>query len=478
MQLRYGAVFISVIAMLTGPSLATAKASLAGSRGVRRWAASRAPSRLMTGVIEGFYGPDWTMGETTALFGFMAAHHFNTFVYAPKYDPYQRAKWNQPYPPKRLALLASLVRTAERDHLAFVYSISPGLSIHYDSPRDFSLLVAKIRQVESIGVRHFMLSFDDIASPPTGQLAVAQARLADRVLHQGRQGDPTFSLLFTPTLYYGTSPNPYWQGLKTALYQGIHVIWTGPWVLSRTITAGEAQTVEHLTGHQLVIWDNYPVNDYTYVQPPHHPHLFLGPLLGRSADLVRQVRGYLFNPMLQAQASEVALWTGAAFLNHPRRYHPLTAWSHAVAGLGGNAQASFRLFAAANSQSFLSATLSTLNGQITQFWVHPPAHPLHSGLAAAFTHMAAANRDLAEHLPSQRLYQQIAPWSRLFSQEGQAGLGALHLWARARTGHRPSATALARLQQSASAIQRSTLSLDTSAPIVGFLNAVRSHLSP
>ncbi len=471
MGYRYWTACLSLAALLCASPLADSEAASAAFSG------AKAPTTgFMAGVIEGFYGPVWSAGETTALFGFMAAHHLNTFVYAPKYDPYQRAEWDRPYPPKRLAYLANLVHAAQRDHLIFVYSISPGQSINYHSAHDFSLLMAKIRQVESLGVRHFMLSFDDITSPPNFQLAVAQAQLADHVLHQERQSQPTFSLLFTPTLYYGTSPNPYWRGLKTALYQGIDVIWTGPWVLSRTITASQARTVEQLTGHRLVIWDNYPVNDYTYVQPPHHPRLFLGPLTGRSAGLVHQVGGYFFNPMLQAEASEIALWTGAAFLHHPHRYRPLTAWSQAVVKLGGGAQKSLRLFAKANSQSYLSGTLSTLNHQVTQFWAHPPAHPLQSGLAATFAQMAATNHDLAEHLTDQRLYQQIAPWSRLFSQEGQAGLNAIRLWTEARSGHRPSAEAVAHIQQSASTIQHTKLSLDTSAPLVEFLNAVASHL--
>jgi hypothetical protein len=55
------------------------------------------------GVIEGFYGEPWTMDERKNMFGFMRQHHFNTYVYAPKDDPYQRLQWGDLYPESQLA---------------------------------------------------------------------------------------------------------------------------------------------------------------------------------------------------------------------------------------------------------------------------------------------------------------------------------------------------------------------------------------
>jgi len=436
----------------------------------------RATPTFMDGVIEGFYGPDWTVANTEAMFRFMAKHQMNTFVYAPKYDPYQRADWMKPYPPKKFAVMAQLVHSAQKNGVTFVYSVSPGLSINYQSLTDRTLLLAKINQIGSLGVTHFMLSFDDIGGSLTANLAVEQSDLANWVLHQERLHDKDFQLMFTPTLYDGVDPNPYWAALKTSLYQGIHVIWTGPYVLSETITTAQAQTAEALIGHRLVIWDNYPVNDYTYLEAPYHPHLFLGPVVGRSLGLKKLVAAYFFNPMLQAQASEVALWTGAAYLNHPNQYQPKTSWDHALTAIGGKAAPSFRLFASANSESFLAPTRSTLAGRISSFWAHPPAHPTQSPLNARFTEMAQANLAMKKGLPDAALYQQISPWSRLFSEEGQTGVEAMRLWSQVTTGKTPSAASIEALQGSLTTIARSTLSLDTTAPVESFVNTVLARL--
>lgn len=420
----------------------------------------------LDGVIEGFYGPAWSYPATRTIFRFLSAHHLTSFVYAPKGDPYQRAKWNLPYPPNRLHYLAELVAAARSSGIRFIYSVSPGLTIDYTSTADRNKLLAKIDQVKALGVNTFMLSFDDI--PTNGNLydlAVAQSKLADAVLHAERRTDPGFRLLFTPTEYWGTKPNAYWTGLKHALYQGIDVIWTGPWVLSKTITAAEAQAVEADMGHRVVIWDNYPVNDYTYSQPPHHPHLFLGPLVGRGARLPQVVAGYFFNPMLQPLASEPALWTGAAYLNHPSRYNPETSWVHALPEIGAGAPKAFARFAEANVSSYLGYPLQTpLPGLVSAYWAGRG-----KGLKAYFRAMARADETIGRHLIDRQLAGEIGPWLTLYSREGRAGSLALRLLAIRRQGGTPPPAEVSRLAADARIIAANPYSLDTTASVVQFL---------
>ena len=52
----------------------------------------------MRGVIEGFYGAPWSHDERLDLIRFCAQHGLNTWVHAPKDDPYHRARWREPYP--------------------------------------------------------------------------------------------------------------------------------------------------------------------------------------------------------------------------------------------------------------------------------------------------------------------------------------------------------------------------------------------
>ena len=59
------------------------------------------------GTIEGFYGSPWTAEERLDQLAFYGRYKLNTYVYAPKDDPYHRDRWREPYPPDALAQLRS-----------------------------------------------------------------------------------------------------------------------------------------------------------------------------------------------------------------------------------------------------------------------------------------------------------------------------------------------------------------------------------
>jgi beta-N-acetylglucosaminidase len=95
-------------------------------------------------------------------------------------------------------------------------------------------------------------------------------------------------------------------------------MWTGPTVCSPQITTLDATAWKAaLPHHQLVVWDNYPVNDGTMAS-----RLHLGPYRGRSHDLDSVVHGILLNPMNQAVASRIPLATAAKYLSAPSSYDP------------------------------------------------------------------------------------------------------------------------------------------------------------
>ncbi|MBJ8193264.1 beta-N-acetylglucosaminidase domain-containing protein, partial [Bacillus cereus] len=56
------------------------------------------PSFPVRGIIEGFYGKPWSFADRMDAVRFMAAHRMNTFMYAPKEEPYHRELWREPYP--------------------------------------------------------------------------------------------------------------------------------------------------------------------------------------------------------------------------------------------------------------------------------------------------------------------------------------------------------------------------------------------
>ena len=60
------------------------------------------------GVVEGFFGPVWSMAHRRRLFEFGAARGMNTYLYAPKDDPFHRERWMEPYPEKEWQALLTL----------------------------------------------------------------------------------------------------------------------------------------------------------------------------------------------------------------------------------------------------------------------------------------------------------------------------------------------------------------------------------
>lgn len=118
--------------------------------------------------------------------------------------------------------------------------------------------------------------------------------------------------------------------LGRLLHPAIDLCYTGPETCSAQITAEDARQFAQATGRKPLIWDNYPVNDLSM-----NSELHLAPLTGRTANLPCETRGFLFNPMLQAEASKIPLLTAAVYCADPAGYNPGEAWDAALAKIAG-----------------------------------------------------------------------------------------------------------------------------------------------
>ena len=206
---------------------------------------------MIRGVIEGFYGTPWSHDERLDLIRFCADEGFDTWVHAPKDDPYHRARWDEPYPDEELARLGELVTEARRVGVELAYAIAPGLSIRYTFDDDFERLLAKCEQVRSIGVETFQLLWDDIEHtlncPEDDERygheerpsAAAQSGLSNRFAAAVAQKGP---LVICPMGYAGTGDSPYRRVMRRLLDPGIVVYWTGPEVVSLAIMREELDT--------------------------------------------------------------------------------------------------------------------------------------------------------------------------------------------------------------------------------------------
>jgi hyaluronoglucosaminidase len=281
------------------------------------------------GVIEGFYGPPWSHAERLDLIGFCGREGLTTWVHAPKDDPFHRARWRDPYPEAELAGLGELVAECGRNGVDFTYALAPGLDVDYGDERELATAVGKCEQVRSVGVRAFHLLWDDVEHRhDPGQSGTLQAEWSNRFAEAVQPESP---LVVCPMGYAGTGDSPYRRGFGSTLAAGIVVYWTGPEVVSLAIAREELDAAaRRFHGHELLLWDNYPVNDWERTT------LFLGPLRGRDPRLAdgERLLGTVANAMVQCVPSKLALATVADWARDPHRYDPLVSYERALRAYG------------------------------------------------------------------------------------------------------------------------------------------------
>ncbi|MFI5477231.1 beta-N-acetylglucosaminidase domain-containing protein [Streptomyces cacaoi] len=304
------------------------------------------PSMGLRGTIEGFYGQPWTHAERLDQMNFYGDIKANTYVYAPKDDPFHRSKWRDPYPTDKLNELGALVARASANHVRFTFAVSPGESICYSSPADRVALKAKLQALYDLGTRAFSVPLDDISytkwncdadlrtygAPGRAAAAAAQVDLLNDLQRTFISTHPaTQPLQMVPTEYGDLTDTAYKQKLRAALDPAVVVMWTGTDVVPPSITNAQADASSKLFGRKVFVWDNYPVNDYGNTSG----RLLLAPYDKREAGLSDHISGIVANPMNQPYASKVAVFGAADFAWNDRAYQADTSWQHAMAYLAG-----------------------------------------------------------------------------------------------------------------------------------------------
>ena len=296
------------------------------------------------GIVEGFYGPLWSMSHRAALFEFGARRGMNTYLYAPKDDPYHRVRWREPYPEPEWRGLVKLIRAAERFGIEFVYGFHPGKGLRFTAEEPVDCLLGKAGRFYDAGVRTFAILFDDIPSRLAyagdrrrfrKSLAKAEAVWVGRVLQRQPPSWRGVEWWLCPSYYsedpllarvFGRFEPRFLETLAASLPDPVACIWTGPSVVAKKISLAHARMVARRLGRRLILWDNYPVNDLGM-----SAELHLGPLTGRDRRLPQVVYGYLNNPLLQEALGFLPLATCLDYAADPLAYDPGKSWRRAVA---------------------------------------------------------------------------------------------------------------------------------------------------
>ena len=246
-------------------------------------------------------------------------------------------RWREPLPQETLEGIGRVARACARAGITFCFSFHPALfsdrPLRYDSDADFEAMAGNYDAVQTLGVRWFSLSYDDIDARDTDKAALgaAHAGLANRLLRRLRAKDPKAELIFCPVYYWGPADageaKLYTEALGRSLDKAVLVFWTGDGIVTPRITRRAAESFRKAVGHRLVIWDNYPVNDRSGA-------LHLGPVTGRDPDLDEVAYGYMSNPHApQNEINRVPLLTCADYAWNPRAYDPARSIGQAIVHL-------------------------------------------------------------------------------------------------------------------------------------------------
>ncbi|MET3725985.1 beta-N-acetylhexosaminidase family protein [Sphingomonas trueperi] len=404
------------------------------------------PSMPVRGTIEGFYGAPWTMADRTKHLDFLGTMKANTYVYSPKDDPYARARWRDPYPAETLKALSTLATTARRNHVDFVYAISPGPTVCFSDPADAQALERKFDALRAIGIRDFYVALDDIEykkwncdrdatafGPSSAEAAgVAQSQLLNVVQADLVAKDRTARpLIVVPTEYFDAKESPYKAALRKHLDPRVVVQWTGTDVVPPAISVPDAKAATKAFGRKTLLWDNYPVNDYAQTTG----RLLMAPYVQREPGLSGELTGVLSNPMNQEAPSRVAVAGVVAFAWNDKGYDAQRTWHAAARDLaGGDAQATEALLSLFDTQH-LAPTFGT------QAWQEqaPQMRTLLDGVRETISEGDALGRQAA--LASlARQADALAGASDLiragtvdpsFVEQSRPWLDALQLWGRA-----------------------------------------------
>ncbi|WP_027873792.1 beta-N-acetylglucosaminidase domain-containing protein [Spongiibacter marinus] len=259
------------------------------------------------GVIEGFYGRQWSWPERQSLPEMLADWGYSAYIYAPKGDSSLRSRWREDFDPGHFARLRSLSESAREAGIGWGVGLSPaGLQAHF-TEADGADLRRKLQQIKALWPSQLWILFDDL---PAGvpELAVSQLRVVDAV----RQVLPDTPLAICPSYYsedpileslFGDCPKDYFATLNEGLAEEVDILWTGPRVISTAYDADDMHRAASILGRRPLLWDNYPVNDGK------KSSRFLNtlPFSGRPASLKTLTRGHFVNPMNQFHLSLLPL---------------------------------------------------------------------------------------------------------------------------------------------------------------------------
>lgn len=282
------------------------------------------------GIIEGYYGIPYSNEDIMSLMEFGSDFKMNTFIYAPKDDPYHNSQWRQPYPQETLDGLKEVIEKGVETKLGFVYAIHPFMSNGINKnnfDQEIKYITDKFQKFYDMGVRQFALLADDASSETPLQVMTINALQKWLDTKEG-----TYPLIFCPQAYSGTPSASYFNQFRDgtsivingetvqvpAVDKRVEIMFTGPAIIGN-VDSSTNETFNSVSGRYPYMWLNWPVNDYT------DSTLFIG-----KAEMLRKgvtnLNGLVSNPMQEAELSKIGLFQVADYIWNTADFDVDSSW--------------------------------------------------------------------------------------------------------------------------------------------------------
>ena len=276
------------------------------------------------GFIEGFYGYPWSNEDRKSLMEFGGNFKMNSYIFAPKDDPYHNRQWRELYPEDKLAEIKELVDVGNKSKTKFIWAIHPGFNMinWNDYHNELQTLLNKLEQLYSIGVRQFGLFMDDISTDQSLVDKDWHVKLVTDVANWINEKGDCYSLVYCPPYYNqawtGEKGKPYLRALAN-VPENVEIMWTGVDVCGQVVES-EMQWPKDLIGRDTYMWLNWPVNGHNSARL----------MLGKGEVLnpgVHNISGIVTNPLEYAELSKTAIFAIADYTWNTDEFNDDKSWS-------------------------------------------------------------------------------------------------------------------------------------------------------
>ncbi len=389
------------------------------------------------GTVEGFYGRPWGYEGRKSQIEFYGRNKMNTYIWAPKNDPYHHGfDSRKPYPPEAAKEIIDLLEVAKKNHVKFVWSIHPANTVDWkkdDGKPDMDLLVKKLELMYDMGVRHFALAVDDSG----GEINEAkyQAKLTTYLTDHFIKKHPELApFIMCPTGYHRRATSAEWlQELGSNLPPEVKVMWTGEAIIGDVTLEGQEWFTKSL-GRPAFIWWNWPVTD-GFIR-----YMAMGRAysIDQSPKMKELYSGFVSNPMQWSEASKLGIFSVGNYTWNIEDFNSDKTWKDGIKRLYPSSAAAMQVFCNHNSalgfthfkeqreESLdLMADAQQMMKDVQEGKMQSPSI---TQMKKKYQEIAASAKSIQSDEQLSTLREEISEWVTVLGLIGQAGKEAIDVF--------------------------------------------------